>query len=94
MRSIQNLPLEQVKRNTLALAKTVCMLSICVIMTTSREDRLQGTLLPVLAESCWLHLYPLSSMPVLSTLEMFIIRGSGTGNGNLQKASHHGRSNH
>ena len=50
MQLIKNIPLEVVKRNTLALAKTAQLLHIPVILTSSQEDRLQGPLLPELAQ--------------------------------------------
>ncbi len=45
---IQNLPLEQVKRHAIALAKTARILDMPVVLTTSQEDRIQGPLLPEL----------------------------------------------
>lgn len=45
---IQNLPLEQVKRHAVALAKTARILDMPVVLTTSQEDRIQGPLLPEL----------------------------------------------
>jgi nicotinamidase-related amidase len=50
MKLIHNIPLEVVKRNTLALAKTAKILNIPVILTSSQEENIQGTLLPELAE--------------------------------------------
>lgn len=50
MQLIKNLDLDLVKRNTLALAKTAKILNIPVILTSSQEDRVQGPLLPELAE--------------------------------------------
>jgi nicotinamidase-related amidase len=50
MQLIKNIPLEVVKRNTLALAKTAQILQMPVILTSSQEDRLQGPLLPELAQ--------------------------------------------
>lgn len=46
MQLVRNLPVEQVKRNTLALAKTARILGIPVVLTSSQEDNLQGPLLP------------------------------------------------
>mgnify|MGYP003481993691 FL=1 len=50
MKLIHNMPLEVVKRNTLALAKTAKILNIPVILTSSQEENIQGALLPELAE--------------------------------------------
>lgn len=50
MKLIHNIPLEVVKRNTLALAKTAKILNIPVILTSSQEENIQGALLPELAE--------------------------------------------
>jgi nicotinamidase-related amidase len=50
MKLIHNMPLEVVKRNTLALAKTAKILNIPVILTSSQEENMQGALLPELAE--------------------------------------------
>lgn len=50
MKLIHNIPLEVVKRNTLALAKTARILNIPVILTSSQEENIQGVLLPELAE--------------------------------------------
>jgi nicotinamidase-related amidase len=50
MKLIHNIPLDVVKRNTLALAKTVKILNITVILTSSQEENIQGALLPELAE--------------------------------------------
>jgi len=49
MQLIKNLPLESVKRNTLALAKAAKILGLPVVLTSSQEERLQGPLLPELA---------------------------------------------
>lgn len=46
MQLVKNLPLEQVKRNTLALAKAVRILGIPAVITSSQEENLQGPLLP------------------------------------------------
>jgi nicotinamidase-related amidase len=50
MQLIKNLPLADAKRNTLALAKTARILNIPVILTSSQEEKLQGPLLPELAD--------------------------------------------
>lgn len=50
MQLIRNLPLDVVKRNTLALAKTAGILRIPVILTSSQEEKVQGPLLPELGE--------------------------------------------
>ena len=50
MKLIKNIPLEVVKRNTLALAKTAKILNIPVILTSSQEQNIQGFLLPELEE--------------------------------------------
>ena len=48
MQLIKNLPLEAVKRNTLALARAAQILHIPAVLTSSQEDRLQGPMLPEL----------------------------------------------
>ena len=48
MKLIKNIPLEVVKRNTLALAKTAKILGIPVVLTSSQEQNVQGALLPEL----------------------------------------------
>jgi nicotinamidase-related amidase len=48
MKLIKNIPLEVVKRNTLALAKTAKILGIPVVLTSSQEQHVQGALLPEL----------------------------------------------
>lgn len=50
MQLIKNLPLEQVRRHTLALARLARMLGMPVMLTSSQEDRFQGLLMPELAE--------------------------------------------
>lgn len=50
MQLIKNLPLEQVRRNTLALAKTARILKLPVVLTRSQETRVQGPLLPELEQ--------------------------------------------
>ena len=48
MKLIKNIPLEVVKRNTLALAKTAKILGMPVVLTSSQEKNVQGPLLPEL----------------------------------------------
>ena len=48
MKLIKNIPLDVVKRNTLALAKTAKILGVPVILTSSQEQNVQGPLLPEL----------------------------------------------
>jgi nicotinamidase-related amidase len=48
MKLIKNIPLEVVKRNTLALAKTAKILGMTVVLTSSQEKNIQGPLLPEL----------------------------------------------
>ncbi|KAB8330712.1 isochorismatase family protein [Scytonema tolypothrichoides VB-61278] len=50
MQLIKNIPLEVVKRNTLALAKTAKILNIPVVLTSSQEENLQGPLMPELQD--------------------------------------------
>ncbi|MEB3269820.1 MAG: isochorismatase family protein, partial [Leptolyngbya sp.] len=50
MQLIKNLPLEVVKRNAIALAKTAKILNIPVILTSSQEGNAQGPLIPELQE--------------------------------------------
>lgn len=50
MKLIKTLPLEVVKRNTLALAKAAKILNLPVILTSSQEERIQGPLMPELEE--------------------------------------------
>jgi len=50
MQLIKTLDVAQVKRFTLALAKAARILGMPVILTSSQEDRLQGPLMPELAE--------------------------------------------
>ena len=49
MQLIKNLPLEQVQRHTLALAKLARLLGMPIVLTSSQEDRFQGLLMPELA---------------------------------------------
>ena len=48
MKLIKNIPLDVVKRNTLALAKTAKILRVPVVLTSSQEQNVQGPLLPEL----------------------------------------------
>lgn len=48
MKFIKNIPLDVVKRNTLALAKTAKILGVPVVLTSSQEQNVQGPLLPEL----------------------------------------------
>jgi len=50
MQLVKNLPLEVVRRNTLALAKTAKILKMPVVLTSSQEENIQGPLMPELAE--------------------------------------------
>jgi nicotinamidase-related amidase len=50
MQLIKNIPLDVVKRNTIALAKTAKILNIPVVLTSSQESNLQGPLMPELQE--------------------------------------------
>ncbi|MEH1881219.1 isochorismatase family protein [Nostoc sp.] len=50
MKLIKNLPLTEVEKNTLALAKVAKVLKIPVVLTSSQEDRFQGKLMTTLAE--------------------------------------------
>ncbi|MDX2038404.1 MAG: isochorismatase family protein [Isosphaeraceae bacterium] len=50
MKLIKNLPLDRVRRNSLALAKAANILGMPVVLTSSQEDRVQGPLMPELAE--------------------------------------------
>ncbi|WP_445633857.1 isochorismatase family protein [Nostoc sp. DSM 114161] len=50
MQLIKNIPLEVVKRNTLALAKTAKILNIPVLLTSSQEQNVQGALMPELQD--------------------------------------------
>lgn len=50
MKLIKNIPLDVVKRNTLALAKTARILGVPVVLTSSQEQNVQGPLLPELEE--------------------------------------------
>jgi nicotinamidase-related amidase len=48
MQLIKNLPLDRVRANTLALAKTAKILGLPVVLTSSQEEMLQGPLMPEL----------------------------------------------
>jgi nicotinamidase-related amidase len=48
MKLIKNIPLDVVKRNILALAKTAKILGVPVVLTSSQEENVQGPLLPEL----------------------------------------------
>ncbi|HIK07401.1 MAG TPA: isochorismatase family protein [Trichormus sp. M33_DOE_039] len=50
MQLIKNMPLNVVKRNTLALAKAAKILNLPVILTSSQEENVQGPLMPELKE--------------------------------------------
>ena len=50
MQLIQNLPLDTVKRNTLALAKTAKILGLPVVLTSSQEQNVQGQMIPELED--------------------------------------------
>ncbi|SFD86739.1 Nicotinamidase-related amidase [Chitinophaga sp. CF118] len=50
MKLIKNIPLEEVKKKTLALAKMAKVLNIPVVFTSSQEYAAQGPLMPELAE--------------------------------------------
>jgi nicotinamidase-related amidase len=50
MQLIKNIPLDVVKRHTLALAKTAKILNIPVVLTSSQEENVQGLLLPELQD--------------------------------------------
>jgi nicotinamidase-related amidase len=50
MQLIHTMPVEDAKRFTLALAKAARILGMPVVLTASQEDRIQGPLLPELAE--------------------------------------------
>ncbi|MBY0263403.1 MAG: isochorismatase family protein [Phycisphaerales bacterium] len=48
MQLIKNLPLDRVRANTLALAKTAKILGLPIVLTSSQEEMLQGPLIPEL----------------------------------------------
>jgi hypothetical protein len=47
---VKNIPYEVVKQNAIALAKTAKILNIPVVITSSQEANIQGSLLPELKE--------------------------------------------
>lgn len=49
MKLIQNIPLNDVRRNTMALAKSAKALGLPVVLTSSQEDMFQGPIMPELA---------------------------------------------
>jgi nicotinamidase-related amidase len=51
MKLIKNLPLSEVEKNTIALANIAKVLKLPVVLTSSQEDRFQGSLMTALAES-------------------------------------------
>ena len=50
MQLIKNIPMEDVRRNAVAIAKMAKILRLPVVMTSSQEDRVQGPLIPELEE--------------------------------------------
>jgi nicotinamidase-related amidase len=50
MQLVKNIPYEVVKQNAIALAKTAKILNIPVVLTSSQETNVQGSLLPELKE--------------------------------------------
>jgi nicotinamidase-related amidase len=50
MKLTKNIPLDMVRRNTLALAKTAKILNLPVVLTSSQEENLQGPLMPELQQ--------------------------------------------
>lgn len=50
MQLVKNLPLDRVKRFSLALAKVAVALDMPLVLTSSQEERIQGPLLPELAQ--------------------------------------------
>lgn len=50
MQLIKNIPYEVVKQNAIALAKTAKILNMPVVLTSSQETNMQGSLLPELKE--------------------------------------------
>lgn len=48
MQLIKNIPMEDAKRNAVALAKMAQIFDMPVVMTSSQEDRVQGPLIPEL----------------------------------------------
>ncbi|MBE9140159.1 isochorismatase family protein [Nodosilinea sp. LEGE 07088] len=50
MKLIKNIPLDRVRTNTIALAKTAEILNLPVVLTSSQEQNAQGPLMPELEE--------------------------------------------
>jgi nicotinamidase-related amidase len=50
MQLIRNLPVQDARRNTIALAKAARVLDLPVVLTSSQEERIQGPLIPELAQ--------------------------------------------
>lgn len=50
MQLIKNLPLENVRKNAIALAKMAKVLNLPVVLTSSQEDRFQGPIMEELSE--------------------------------------------
>ncbi len=50
MQLIKNIPMEDAKRNAIALAKMARIFDMPVVMTSSQEDHVQGPLIPELEE--------------------------------------------
>ncbi len=50
MQLIRNIPMEDAKRNTIALAKMAKIFDLPVVMTSSQEDHVQGPLIPELQD--------------------------------------------
>lgn len=50
MQLVKNLPIDRVKRFSLALAKVAIALDMPLVLTSSQEERIQGPLLPELAQ--------------------------------------------
>jgi len=50
MQLIKNIPVDVVKRNTIALAKTAKILNIPIVLTSSQEENVQGPLFPLLRQ--------------------------------------------
>lgn len=50
MQLIKNIPLETVRQNAIALAKTAKILNLPVVLTSSQESNVQGALIPELAD--------------------------------------------
>ncbi len=50
MQLIKSIPLEVVKRNTIALAKTAKILNMPVVLTSSQEEKFQGPIISELSQ--------------------------------------------